>query len=140
MPRIPTLKPTHYLAAFVRCIGCAALFGIAYYLLNKPMAVRMALPIRTVVGMQEYYQDAAPLPDFIHCVKAEITEPEFKLFVAQMQLVPYRGTQSFPSCDLKWWSASEDSSISFYRAGDEVDPHIMVKFENGSLYYWASDS
>jgi hypothetical protein len=134
--------PIHYFSSafrFVICVLGAGLIGITYYVLTKPMAVRIALPLRAVVTMREFYQDSAPLPDFIHCIRTEVTEPEFKLFVAKMKLVPYQGVQAFPSCEAGWWSASADSSMAFYDPAGGEETGRMAKFENGKLYYLASD-
>jgi hypothetical protein len=117
------------------CVIGAVVIGMAYYALTKPMAVRQALPLRAVVAMHEHYQDSAPLPDFVHCVRTEITSQDFKLFVARMKLVPYRGVRSFPSCEAKWWAASADSSGAFFNPENDEQTQAMAKFENGTLYY-----
>jgi hypothetical protein len=111
---------------------------MVYYLMTKPMAVRAALPLRAIVAMNESYQDAAPLPDFEHCISTDISAGDFQSFVAAMKLVPYRGTKSFPSCDAQWWTASGDASGAFYSPKNEEAAQAMAKLENGKLYYVAN--
>ncbi|WP_428382056.1 hypothetical protein [Nevskia ramosa] len=115
----------------------ALVLSIGYYVFTKPMAVRMALPVRAVLSMDEFYQDAGFLPDFIHCVRAEVTEPEFSSFTTRMKLVPYKGSDSFPRCDANWWSASGSASGAFYDPAQREGDTLMVKYENGRLYYVA---
>ncbi len=116
-----------------------ALMGAAYYLMTKPMAVRIALPLRAVATMDEYYWDAGMLPDFVHCVRAKVSEEEFRRFVNSMKLAPYHGRGKFPECQYAaWWDASADASNSFApqptRGGGGAP---MAKFEHGTLYYYA---
>ncbi len=115
----------------------ALVLSIGYYVLTKPMAVRMALPVRAVLSMDEFYQDASFLTDFIHCVRAEVTEAEFSTFATRMKLVPYKGSDAFPRCDTNWWSASGSASGTFYDPTQREGDALMAKFENGRLYYVA---
>ena len=132
---------SRYFSVLVRsfiCVIGVGVTGIAYYALTKPMAIREALPLRAIVTMHEFYQDSAPLPDFAHCIRTDITAQDFKLFVAKMKLSPYRGVKSFPPCEAKWWAASADSSMAFFNSENQEQVQAMAKFENGTLYYVVS--
>lgn len=108
---------------------------VIWYSLTKPLAVRFALPISSVVTMDESYQDY-PNGDYLHCVSTEVTDSEFKKFSEKMGLRKGEGLiDRIPSCAVDWW-VRELSLKDLYGNRDNTNESSYFSvYSNGRVYF-----
>lgn len=135
------------------------LAAAAWYLYpwSRQQLVRSGLSSDAISRMKEFYQPPQFLPDFIHCVKVDISPAEFLKYVQKLGLRPGHNITTLPqTCNVSWWNppgidiASSGDIIKikqlsvtdmvFQYPGTDQEAGEIAVFKNGVLYYVAWNS
>jgi hypothetical protein len=112
---------------------------------------RKLLPFGTWDAHEWYWSDGL-LPDHTYCLKAKVTEGEFKDYIATLGLEqhppdppfehgfhdPPRPVWGGPVGSAEWWDVTTSMENSYY-AWPRMDSWTVAKYENGYLYLYSSE-
>lgn len=108
---------------------------VLYYGLTRPLGVRLALPIGSVVSMEELHQ-SFPNGDYLHCVRAKATEEQFERFLKKMALEKNKGTTAnVPACSVPWWDVDLRKVPLYGTPNNTNDSAQFGAYSKGSIYY-----
>ena len=108
---------------------------------------RDALP-STATDVHEYdWSDLFP-GDSVYFLKAKITPQEFEAYRDELKLVPipetmkeeilWGGYSSANKGNIEWWDPLPTMEGTFYDPATTGSHRIIMKYENGYVYYWDS--
>ena len=123
------------MAFFITLIGI-----VAYYALTKPLAVRVALPMRSLISMDEVYE-SSPNGDYLHCIRAKASEAEFDQFTDELMLHEVKNlVGSRHHCDAEWWDKNFYAENVSGRDDNTSESSSYASYRNGFVFYisWSS--
>jgi hypothetical protein len=93
--------------------------------------------------VHEWHWSDGLLPDYAYHLKAKITEPEFKRYIAKFGLTPHTATRRYSEDILLQWSAFGPFNGDWWDPSDSLDGTYVwehrgtwtfAKYERGRLY------
>lgn len=142
----------------LRTLGIASMLALgvamaAWKLLppSHQQLVHSGLTAEAIARMQEFYEPARFLPDFIHCIRVEISPAEFAVYVRTLGLQPGRGIHALPHrCEIPWWTppdlgkpggdGGQAQLLVYHHPSTNPEAGEIAVLRDGVLYYVAWNS
>lgn len=123
--------------------GASAL--LALYLVGIFMAYQMfTWPYRRALPwsaseVKEYAWTDGFLPDFVYCLRARVTEEQFRDYVVHFELASAGSQEHFPVTDeeVSWWKPSPGAHEVFRL--EDGDWEMEAVFDNGIMWVMAGE-
>ena len=129
----------------ILCFG----LGGTYFLVFSPVSARDALPKDVASVAKEFRWETGFLPDFVYCLKVELSEEEFLRFTKKMNMQRGTDLEIVPHCGItaevpNWWepipSLNDPEAMIFQASGTNGEAGRLAVLLNRVLSYVAWNS